>query len=215
MSTMRLLPDRLVTGDTPARHRSARSSRRCTASKASASSVARTIRPTPGKDRRIVTSHGSGLCPSAPSCAATRLWVRRSSRSSTSSICRFTRSSRLVTASRWLTAALTVPGARGIAGVRSRSSTSAAESRREPPDPVALEQAIHRRFAHPRRLLRGRDQTPKIEEPGRGDVIGQPEYLRVEAPQEFPDAVAEPVALLFQVLRCGSASNWNPLALYA
>src|SRR4051795_7494708 len=66
MSTMRLLPDRLVTGATPARHRSARSSRRCKASKASASSVARTIRPNPGKDRRIVTSHGSGLCPSAP-----------------------------------------------------------------------------------------------------------------------------------------------------
>src|SRR3954465_3248321 len=70
MSTRRLLPDRLVMGATPARHRSARSSRRCKASKASASSVARTIRPTPGKDRRIVTSLGSGLCPSAPSCAA-------------------------------------------------------------------------------------------------------------------------------------------------
>src|SRR3954451_6545378 len=66
MSTRRLLPDRLVTGATPARHRSARLSRRCKASKASASSVARTIRPTPGKDRRIVTSHGSGLGPSAP-----------------------------------------------------------------------------------------------------------------------------------------------------
>jgi hypothetical protein len=63
MSTRRLLPDRLVTGATPARHRSARSSRRCKASKASASSVARTIRPTPGKDRRIVTSHGSGVSP--------------------------------------------------------------------------------------------------------------------------------------------------------
>src|SRR4029079_9998462 len=32
---------------------------------------------------------------------------------------------------------------------------------------------------------RGRDQTPKIEEPGRGDVIGQREHLRVEAPQEL------------------------------
>src|SRR5215212_3557073 len=130
MSTRRLLPDRLVTGATPARHRSARSSRRCTASNASASSVARTIRPTPGKDRRIVTSHGSGLCPSAPSCAPARLWVRRSSRSSTASICRLTRSSRLATASRWAVAALTVPGARGIAGVSSRSRTLAAESRR-------------------------------------------------------------------------------------
>src|SRR5690349_4176195 len=66
---------------------------------------------------------------------------------------------------------------------------------------LQLEQAINRRFAHPRRLLRGRDQTPKIEEPRRGDVIGQPEHLRVETPQKVSDAVAEPLALLFQVLR--------------
>ena len=89
----------------------------------------------------------------------------------------------------------------GRKGDRGRAQPLEYVGRRESPDPVAFEQAVDRRFAHPRRLLRGRDQPPKIEEPGRGDVIGQPEHLRVEAPQELPNTVAEPVALLFQVLR--------------
>src|SRR5215208_1761453 len=104
----------------------------------------------------------------------------------------------LATASRCFTAALTVAGRKGDRG---RAQGFEPFGRREPPDPVALEQAIDRRFAHPRRLLRGWDQTPKVQEPGRGDIIGQPEHLRVETPQQLPDAVAEPVALLFQILR--------------
>src|SRR3954453_7889910 len=51
----------------------------------------------PGKDRRIVTSRGSGPCPSASSCAPARLSVRRPRFASTANVCGFPTSSRLAT----------------------------------------------------------------------------------------------------------------------
>ena len=195
MSTMRLLPDRLVTGATPARHRSARSSRRCKASNASASSVARTIRPTPGEDRHVARLWPLPLGPLLRTGEAFGEAVEPLINRQHLSIDQIEPlgDGREVGRRRAHRA--------GRKRDRGRAQPLEHVGRREPPDPVAFEQAIHRRFAHPHRFLRGRDQTPKIEEPGRGDVIGQPEHLRVETPQELPDAVAEPVALLFQVLR--------------
>ena len=56
-------------------------------------SVASTILPTPGKDRRIVTSRCSSSCPSAFSSPSASRSVRRSMRSLASPIWRLTRSS--------------------------------------------------------------------------------------------------------------------------
>ena len=65
---------------------------------------------------------------------------------------------------------------------------------------MAFEEPVDRCFAHAHCLVRCWDQTPQVEEPAGGDIVGKFEKLRIITPQKFPDAIAKPIALGAQVV---------------
>jgi len=72
-------------------------------------------------------------------------------------------------------------------------------NRREATDAMAFEKPVDRRLAHAHRLVRRWGQTPQVEEPAGGDIVGKYEKLRIITPEKFPDAIAEPIALSAQL----------------
>ena len=67
-------------------------------------------------------------------------------------------------------------------------------------DAMAFEEPVDRCLAHAHCLVRCWDQTPQVEEPAGGDIVGKFEKLRIITPQKFPDAIAKPIALGAQVV---------------
>ena len=80
---------------------------------------------------------------------------------------------------------------------------------------MAFEEPIDRCLAHAHCLVRCWDQTPQVEEPAGGDIVGKFEKLRIITPQKFPDAIADALErsegshpgkhLLVPLSRCGEA----------
>ncbi len=72
-------------------------------------------------------------------------------------------------------------------------------------DAMAFEEPVDRCLAHAHCLVRCWDQTPQVEEPAGGDIVGKFEKLRIITPQKFPDAIAKPTLteLADTARRCG------------
>src|SRR5208337_3800195 len=67
-------------------------------------------------------------------------------------------------------------------------------------DAVTLEQALNRGFVHALGLVGGWSQTPQVEEPIGGDVVGEFEKLRIVAPEQLTDSIGKAVAFDAQVV---------------
>ena len=94
-------------------------------------------------------------------------------------------------------AALTVPGAT-VTGVARRALEGL--GRRKATDAMALQQARDSSFTDLLGLIRCRDEPPKFQEPGCSDVVGQLQHLRIVAPQQFSNTIAESIAVMAQIV---------------
>ena len=70
----------------------------------------------------------------------------------------------------------------------------------DPPDTVALQQLGNGALAYPAGLVRGRHQRPQLEEPGRRDVVGEPQELGIVAPQLLAHPIGESRTFLGEIL---------------
>ena len=194
MTTMQVLPRRLVPGAAPVSVLRAASSRRVSGPPTSVSKVARVLRPTPGSEARKAASLGS------PSCAGSA-WVRAAQRSPSLRSAwwnsRLARRSRAVRDRRCRTVASVAPGGHPDGGLAKDAERCCGI---DPADAVLLEQARHCRLAQARCLGRGRRHGPQRKHPLGRAIIGQFEQLRVVAPKLLADAVAQAHALLLKLL---------------
>ena len=72
--------------------------------------------------------------------------------------------------------------------------------RPEATDAMALQQARDSSFTDLLGLIRCRDEPPKFQEPGCSDVVGQLQHLRMIAPQQFSNTIAESIAVMAQIV---------------
>ncbi len=155
-----------------------------------------TTLPTPGKDLRIVTSRCSSCCPGASVASAS---LFRQPVELGVGVCDLA-VHELEPLGHCLEMGCGRAHGAGCDGDRCCAQAFERLGRGEAPDAMALQQSSDSPFTDLLGLLRCRHELPEFQEPGRGDVVGQLQHLRIVAPQQLSDAIAEPIAVVAKII---------------